>query len=200
MHFRYLLALLISIVFHGLLFVQWQSEKPQASSKGSAHILLLEDSKHWQSESQKLVHKKQEDSSMINAKTSQQQTTQAKTQANQIHSEDRRVQFTKTGQDKDLSGTVLTAEQSYRNAVIQHLLTTMEEAPTLGQTSVTIWLMPSGIAYKIKTDASSENQNYKDWVKKKVLSANPYPPIPEDISTSNLMLRFEVSHQADDLN
>ena len=100
----------------------------------------------------------------------------------------------RSGSDLDLSGKELSAQARYRQRVLKHLLNNMSSAPALGSAEVKLTLMSAGVAIKVVIELSSGTEEYKQWLKWRILGANPYPSFPSEFEQSSLILSFPISH------
>jgi len=97
----------------------------------------------------------------------------------------------------DQSGKSPTPEDHYRQQIFKHLLNKMDSAPVNGKADISLTLIPAGIAIQIQIYVKKGGDIYGDWLRTKVLNANPFPAIPKSLRGGNFTTVIPISHETD---
>lgn len=207
------MAILLSLLLHGLLLLpfNWFEKKPLASSAGHGQVILLDaksiqpipskddtneqqvlDSQQGDSKSQKSVTKDSQISEIAAAKD-----LQSKEKAQQKIKQ----QTANQGSLEDQSGKALSPTHDYRILIYQHLLNKMQSVPYNGKAKIELDLLSMGVASQVKVTVLEGQVRYGRWVKKVVLSANPFPPAPPALKGQGIIkMELVLTHQPDNKN
>jgi outer membrane biosynthesis protein TonB len=201
-------ALFVSVVVHGAIlvpiFLVWSS----ASSKGQGPVMLLE-AVHEQTQiqvntSQRLASASSPETqqtmkeSKLEGKTKQAKPALSKPQPKQVQQVEAQASASNKGALIDQSGKSPTPEDSYKLQLLKHLTNKMEGAPINGNAIINLTLIPQGIAININVEVKDGGARYKQWVQHKVLSANPFPPIPKELGGGNFTTNIYLFHEPDE--
>ncbi len=195
-----------SALLHGLIIFYVNDEVESQSSIGDQFTLLLEVDKPidvsstavLRQDKKPVIVKKQIQPAIKktvkeNTKKSKKIEQALKEIKKDATKQERKINH-RTGNDLDLSGKELSAQAYYRQRALRHLLKNMSSAPALGSAEVKLTLMSAGIAIKIDIELLSGPERYKQWLQRRILSANPFPPFPREFEESSLVLSFPISH------
>ena len=201
-------ALLLSVTVHAAILGAMVLVWPSASSKGQSQMMLLE-AVHEQTQIQ--VNTSQRLASASSPETQQSmkenklngQTKQAKPALSKPHpKQTQQVEAQASSSNKgaliDQSGKSPTPEDSYKLQLLKHLTNKMEGAPINGNAIINLTLIPQGIAININVEVKGGGARYKQWVQHKVLSANPFPPIPKELGGGNFTTNIHLFHEPDE--
>ena len=203
-------ALLISSTLH-LIVIFWNNNEPlMQSSLGNNQLILLAPSKVINpavSANEKSTKSVQIEENTQTGKVAPSTTGKIKkiekdlpVQQNALNikksktSEEKTKATSNAGELIDLSGKELTIEEKYKSLVLSHLLSKAKSAPVNGAAIIHISIIKAGIATNISIELTNGSERYKNWLQHQVLSANPFPPLPKNISVPVHKISFGISH------
>jgi len=192
-------AIVFSAALHGLLFLSIPYFHPKASSKGSQHVILLEEQTRKHATKQTSVTQTEPPLPQTANKTHSPPTTETIEEpkiTQNTKAQPPQVAMQSTGSTIKQNAQSDTPTDEYRHTLIQHLLAHMGPSPSLGKVDIHASIMQAGIMYQVKIEQVRGNEQYRKWVESKVLNANPYPPLPNNITQRPLRITFSVSHEA----
>ncbi len=203
-------ALLLSLALHLVVIFWSNNEQLMQSSLGNNQLILLEPSKENHpavNANEKSIKSAPTEENIQTGKAAPSTTGKVKEiekdlpiQENVIDkeknktSEEKTKATSNTGELIDQSGKELTADEQYKNLVLNHLLNKAKSAPVNGAAIIHISIIRAGIATQINIELTKGGELYKNWLQHQVLSANPFPPLPKHINTSVHKLSFGISH------
>jgi len=206
----------ISIALHGLVIFYSLNDKTEQSAKGDTYTLLLDantqtntapqkkatpetESQSNKSVSIKVKEKLVDESkrpSHLPAKQTPSKKMNGTPQANPKVATNN-IRKSNMGSDADMSGKALTAKELYQKQVLKHILKKVGSGPYFGSGMVDITLIRAGIAIQINIQLVEGSPQYKKWLNRQILSANPMPAFPRNITGSQLKLSFPIYHIKD---
>lgn len=206
---KWLLALMASLVAHGLLFVAVYWVWPSASSKGEGQVMLLE-SIHDETQIQPQIqaHKASKLSvqTQAQAKAAQPKGSTESVKPNPSLSQNQPQQNTQQQQKAsssnqgsliDQSGKTQTPQDAYQQALLKHLLNKMGSAPVTGKADIQLSIISAGIAIEVQIKRIKGPVAYEQWLKSKVLNANPFPAIPKELGISQFKTTISIEHTSE---
>ncbi len=206
-------CLVISGALHSLvIFYAFISETEQ-SAKGEQYTLLLEAGQKTNTKVKNAQNtgpnaSKPKESSIPTPTTPQVQTEQPKDPAmlstkaapinnskpnNPSEASNNNLK-SNAGDNIDMSGKELTAAEKYQKRVLQHILKKIGSAPYFGSAQVELTLMRAGIAIQIRVELINGPDEYRSWLNHQILSANPMPAFPKNMTESQIKLSFPIHH------
>jgi len=200
---RLYIAILLSIVIHGVLIAGLIAVWPESSAKGDGTVMMLEaiDDQTQVQQSAQAATASQAQSNLESQEPSKQspfgkkaqtQTTQSSQQPERTASQ---ASTSNTGLLEDQSGQAPTPSSHYQQALLKHLLNKMDSAPVTGKANVHLTVMSAGIATQVNIEVTAGGMTYKNWLQSKVLNANPFPPIPASVTQRPFKTTLPIEHQ-----
>lgn len=204
---KWLLALIASLVAHGLLFVAAYWVWPSASSKGEGQVMLLESiHDETQIQSQVQAHKASKLSVQTQAQpkaaqpkgsTESVKPSLSQNQPQQNNQPQQKASSSNQGSLIDQSGKTQTPQDAYQQALLKHLLNKMGSAPVTGKADIQLSIMSAGIAIEVQIKPIKGPIAYEKWLKSKVLNANPFPAIPKELGMSQFKTTISIEHTSE---
>ena len=196
-------------MIHGLvIFWQWM-DSPSQSSLGSGQVLLLEHvpvlPPKTEPEPETKIKSQQAGSisKELGVKGPKQKVkTTSNKNLNEVKSDSPINKQAGAPKSKgaliDQSGKAPTAKDQYRQVVLQHILKKTENSQYFGSAVVNLEIIPAGFAINVHVTGLSGSPNYPNWLKGKILNANPMPNVPPSLKSGNLKLEIKISHILDE--
>ncbi len=198
-------AVLLSILIHGVLIMGVIAIWPHSSAKGEGTVMLLE-AIDEQTQIQQSAQTASASASQSNlepqepskqspfGKKAEAQTTQSEQQSERTASQ---ASTSNKGSLEDQSGKAPTPSSQYQQALLKHLLNKIDSAPVTGKAHVHITVISAGIATQVNIEVITGGATYKNWLRSKVLNANPFPPIPKSVTQRPFSTTLPIEHQLD---
>ena len=201
-------ALVVSIAVHGVFILGFFLVWPSASSKGQGQVMLLEavhehtksqpNTQAQEASTQSVQNAHKSNTVQINGKKQQAKAQSSINKPEQRQQLETKASSSNKGALVDQSGKSPTPEDSYKQQLLKHLTNKMEGAPVNGNAIIHLMLIPQGIAININIEVKDGGTRYKQWVQRKVLSANPFPAMPKVLGSGNFTTSIHLFHEPDE--
>lgn len=205
---RWLTALVLSIAVHVLVIVGVIWVWPSASSKGQGQVMMLE-AVHEQTHIQVSTRANQASEAISeishqikppqkavqeNGQGQQTKPTASLPQPTKIQQRQANASSSNKGDLVDQSGKAQSPQEHYQQQLLKHLLNKMGSAPITGKANIKLTLMSAGIAIQVTIELIEGSPRYQQWLKSKVLNANPFPAIPKELGVSQFQTSIPIEH------
>lgn len=205
------ISLSLSVILHGALFINLNPDDWAHQSKGQAQLILLAPNPNIQhpKTGQEIKATNQQPNTSISTKnnTSVQKTPTAQpAKPKPIKSTPTQVKALSTPKTQqttaslgdqvpvDVSSNTSPRLTPYGQQVLNYLLSKMEESPVSGQAIIKLKIIRAGVAIQVDVVLEDGPETYLRWVRHKALSANPYPPIPDEVKGTSVTLEIPIRH------